>query len=97
MPRVRQTNVTAARWSPNGGALGAVDLTEPFSYPHGENVFSLAVQRHRLPKDVYKRLQRMLEKGEALDPSLADAVALGDEGVGAREGRHPLHARASSR
>ena len=76
MPRVRQTNVTAARWSPNGGALGAVDLTEPSSYPHGENVFSLAVQRHRLPKETYKRLQLTLEKGEALDPSLADAVAL---------------------
>ncbi len=76
MPRVRQTNVTAARWSPNGGALGAVDLTEPASYPHGENVFSLAVQRHRLPKESYKRLQLVLEKGEALDTSLADAVAL---------------------
>jgi glutamine synthetase len=76
MPRVRQTNVTAARWSPNGGALGAVDLTEPFSYPHGENVFSQAVQRHRLPKETYKRLQRVLSQGEALDPSLADAVAL---------------------
>jgi glutamine synthetase len=77
MPRVRQTNVTAARWSPNGGALGAVDLTVPSSYPHGENVFSQAVQRHRLPKETYKRLQLVLEKGEALDPSLADAVALG--------------------
>ena len=76
MPRVRQTNVTAARWSPNGGALGAVDLTEPFSYPHGENVFSLAVQRQRLPRETYKRLQRVLSEGEALDPSLADAVAL---------------------
>jgi glutamine synthetase len=76
MPRVRQTNVTAARWSPNGGALGAVDLTEPFSYPHGDNVFSQAVQRHRLPKETFKRLQRVLSQGEALDTSLADAVAL---------------------
>src|SRR5215218_9780451 len=76
MPRVRQTNVTAARWSPNGGALGSVDLTEPASYPHGENVFTLAVQRHRLPKETYKRLALVLEKGEPLDPSLADAVAL---------------------
>ena len=76
MPRSRQTNVTAARWSPNGSALGSVDLTEPFSYPHGENVFSAAVQRHKLPKDVYKRLQRVLEQGEPLDPALADSVAL---------------------
>ena len=43
MPRVRQTNVTAARWSPNGAAIGAVDLTEPSSYPHGENVFGQTV------------------------------------------------------
>ena len=33
------------------------------------------MQRERLPKDVFKKLQRTLEKGEALDPSLADAVA----------------------
>ena len=32
-------------------------------------------QRQRLPKDVFTRLQRTLEKGEAIDPSLADAVA----------------------
>ncbi len=76
MPKVRQNNVSAARWSPNGGALGAVDLTEPFSYPYGENVFSQAVQRHRLPRETYKRLQRALEEGETLDASLADAVAL---------------------
>jgi glutamine synthetase len=77
MPKVRQRNVTAAQWSPNGGMLGAVDLTEPFNYPFGENVFSPAVQRHRLPKDTFKRLQATLAKGEALDPSLADAIALG--------------------
>jgi glutamine synthetase len=76
MPKVRQHNVGAARWSPNGGSLGAVDLTEPSSYPYGDNVFSQAVQRHRLPKETYRRLQRTLEEGEALDPSLADAVAL---------------------
>ncbi len=76
MPRIRQQNVTAAQWSPNGGALGATDLTQPSSYPFGENVFSLAVQRQRLPKDVYKRLALTLEQGEAIDSSLADAVAL---------------------
>ena len=40
-------------------------------------MFSPAVQRHRLPKDSYKRLQASLAKGEALDPTLADTVALG--------------------
>ncbi len=75
MARTRQQNVTAAQWSANGGALGAPDLTEPGSYPFGENVFSPAVQKDRLPKDVYKQLQATLDRGEALDPSLADAVA----------------------
>jgi glutamine synthetase len=73
--RTRQQNVTAAQWSPNGESLGAQDLTEPGTHPFGENVFSLAVQRQRLPKDVFSRLQATLEHGEPLDPSLADAVA----------------------
>jgi len=41
-----------------------------------ENVFSPAIQRQRLPKDVYKKLSKTLAKGEALDTTLADAVAL---------------------
>jgi glutamine synthetase len=76
MPRIREHNVSAARWSPNGGAIGSVDLTQPANYPFGANVFSQAVQRHRLPKETYRLLQRTLENGEPLDPSLADAVAL---------------------
>jgi glutamine synthetase len=75
MSRIRQQNVTAAQWSPNGSALGSVDLSQPGNNPFGANVFSLSVQRQRLPKDVFKRLQRTLEKGEAIDPSLADSVA----------------------
>jgi glutamine synthetase len=75
MSRIRQQNVTAAQWSPNGSALGAIDLSQPGNNPFGANVFSLSVQRQRLPKDVFKRLQRTLEKGEAIDPSLADSVA----------------------
>ncbi len=76
MPRFRQQNVAAAQWSPNGGSLGTVDLTQARNYPFGDDVFSQAVQRQRLPKDVFKRLQRAVEQGEALDASLADAVAL---------------------
>ena len=38
-------------------------------------MFSADLQRQRLPKHVYKALQRTLERGEALDTSLADAVA----------------------
>ncbi len=76
MPRSRQQNVTAAQWSANGAALGSPDLTLPGNQVFGENVFSPAVQRNRLPKHVYKALQRTLARGEALDTSLADAVAL---------------------
>ncbi|MEA2200154.1 MAG: glutamine synthetase, partial [Solirubrobacteraceae bacterium] len=77
MPRTRQQNVTAAQWSANGAALGSLDLTLPGNQVFGANVFSPAVQRQRLPKHVYKALQRTLEHGEALDTSLADAVAQG--------------------
>ena len=58
MARTRQQNVTAAQWTANGGALGAPDLTEPGSYPFGENVFNVAVQKDRLPKEVFKQLRR---------------------------------------
>src|SRR5687767_12247388 len=73
--KLRQQNVTAAQWSSNGGALGTVDLTAPANQIFGANVFTPGEQRSRLPKDVYKRLQKTLEAGEPLDPSLADAVA----------------------
>ncbi|HEY7890632.1 MAG TPA: glutamine synthetase III [Solirubrobacteraceae bacterium] len=75
MPRTRQHNVTAAQWSANGSALGSVDLTHPSNQIFGSNVFSVAVQRQRLPKHVFKALQRTLARGEALDTSLADAIA----------------------
>jgi glutamine synthetase len=75
MPRTRQQNVTAAQWSANGTALGSPDLTLADNQVFGANVFSPAVQRRRLPKHVYKALQRTLARGEALDTSLADAVA----------------------
>jgi glutamine synthetase len=75
MPRTRQQNVTAAQWSANGSALGALDLTLPGNQVFGVNVFSPAVQRQRLPKHVNKALQRTLARGEALDTSLADQVA----------------------
>jgi glutamine synthetase len=75
MTRIRQQNVTAAQWSSNGEALGAHDLTQPENDPFGANVFSVAVQRERLPKDVFEKLQATLGGDGGLDPSLADAVA----------------------
>jgi glutamine synthetase len=76
MPQLRQQNVTAAQWSANGSAIEPFDLTSPSSQIFGDNVFSVDVQRQRLPKAVFKDLQAKLAKGEALDRTLADSVAL---------------------
>jgi glutamine synthetase len=73
---IRSQNVLAAQWAPNGDRLGAPDLTVPDNQIFGANVFSSAVQRQRLPRDVFGRLQQTLAQGQALDTSLADAVAL---------------------
>jgi glutamine synthetase len=75
MPRIRQQNVLAAQWAANGTALGAADLTVPDNQVFGLDVFSPALQRQRLPRDVFRRLQQTLARGEVLDTSLADAVA----------------------
>ncbi len=73
MPRTQ--NVLAAQWSPNGESFGSTDLTVPTNQVYGINVFSPAVQRQRLPKSVYQRLQATLSRGEAIDTSLADQIA----------------------
>jgi glutamine synthetase len=39
------------------------------------DVFTEKVMQQRLPKDVFKRLQRTITHGEPLDPALADVVA----------------------
>ncbi len=75
MARTRIHNVSAAQWSANGDALGTRDLTDSGNQEFGENVFSLAEQRKRLPKHVYSQLRATLARGEALDTSLADMVA----------------------
>jgi len=41
----------------------------------GSLVFNDEEQQKRLPKNVYDALRRTVSKGEALDPSVADAVA----------------------
>ena len=74
MARTR-LNVAAAQWSANGAGLGAPDLTVAGSEIFGENTFSQAEQRKRLPKPVFRALQRTIAHGELLDPTLADAVA----------------------
>ena len=75
MARTRTQNVSAAQWSPNGGALGAPDLTVPGNQVFGSNVFSATVQRQRLPREIFNRLTNTLDQGLPLDPTLADAIA----------------------
>ena len=76
LTRARKHNLTAAStWTANGGAVEMTDLREAGSLPFGENVFSPAVQKERLSSETYERLNKTLENGEALDPSLADEVA----------------------
>ena len=75
MARTRQPNVHAAQWSPNGTSLGTPDLTVPGAAIFGEDVFGPAAQRLHLPKDVFRQLQRTIERGEQLDSSIANVVA----------------------
>src|SRR3954470_99406 len=71
----QQRNLLAARWSPNGHAMGANDLTTFGSELYGSNVFSPTIQRQYLPKSAFAQLTRTLERGDALEPGLADSVA----------------------
>ncbi|HEY8556790.1 MAG TPA: glutamine synthetase III, partial [Actinomycetes bacterium] len=68
----------AKGWDPDGRNGG--DHQENLSFDiesiFGENTFGLAEMRARLPKQVYKSLQRTVNRGEPLDPAAADAVAL---------------------
>ncbi len=41
----------------------------------GSNVFNDSVMKSRLPKATYKQLKRTIEKGEELNPAIADVVA----------------------
>ena len=42
---------------------------------YGVNVFNEFVQKEKLPKAVYKALQKTIKQGAPLDPTVADAVA----------------------
>jgi len=50
--------------------------TTPLKDLFASNVFNEESQRERLPKPVYKKLQQTIRKGTALDPAIADAVAI---------------------
>lgn len=42
---------------------------------YGSNVFSDKVMRERLPRDVYKSLQKTIRYGETMNPAIAETVA----------------------
>ena len=48
---------------------------EPVTSVFGSNVFSEAVMRERLPKDVFKSIKRTIDEGEPLDSCIAGVVA----------------------
>ena len=91
MPRIRQQNVLAAQWAPNGGVLGAPDLTLADNQVFGDNVFSAggpapAPAQGRLPTPAADAGQRRGAGHHARRRGRA-----GDEGMGAGARRHPLH------
>lgn len=75
MTAIRQKNLTAAQWDSNGSDVAPSDLTKDENFDFGSNVFSIKTQKERLPSEVFVKLQGTLERGEALDMDLADAVA----------------------
>ena len=49
--------------------MGQSDLTQAGAYGFGENVFSTAVQRQRLPKAAYKSCRRRWTAASRSSPS----------------------------
>jgi glutamine synthetase len=70
----------AAGWKPDGRNLAPErrGVPKPWNIEEifGESTFGLNEMRARLPKQIYRALCATLEEGTALDPSVADAVAL---------------------
>ena len=73
----RYDPLKAARgWASSPSPGTPMDIEKIF----GENTFGLAEMKSRLPKDAYKTLIRTMERGEQIDPAVADA----SQGVGIR-------------
>ncbi|QJY45077.1 glutamine synthetase III [Pseudonocardia broussonetiae] len=69
--RLQAISAVEAHVPPTIGWAGAEAPGEVF----GENVFNKAVMQKRLPKSVFKSVMATIERGVALDPLVADAVA----------------------
>jgi glutamine synthetase len=63
--------VTTTARSFNGGPVGNERVDSIF----GSDIFSRGMMRQRLPKEVYRSLLRTIDRGEPLDPAVADVVA----------------------
>ena len=72
------------------------DPTEAPGEIFGANVFTLAEMRLRLPKSVYKSVVATIEKGDKLDPTVADVVASAMKDWAHRKGGHALRPRLLS-
>ena len=58
---------------------------------YGSMVFNEHVMRERLPKATYKQLMKTIKEGAPLERGRGQRRRPRHEGVGHREGRHPLH------
>jgi len=63
--------VTTPARALDGGSAASERVDSIF----GSDVFSRNVMRKRLPKEVYRSLLRTIDRGERLDPAVADVVA----------------------
>ena len=72
--------------SPRSEALARAHATPPVSPAadaaprdadalFGRDVFGLDTMRRRLPRDVYRKLEKTVREGSRLDPEIADVVA----------------------
>src|SRR5689334_635689 len=59
--------------SSNGAAPGSMSA-ERVDAIFGSDVFSPALMRQRLPKEIYRSLMRTIDQGDSLDPQVAGVV-----------------------
>ena len=67
--------MTAAQWSSNGEALGALDLTLPENEPSAPTSSPSPCSASACPKRRFEKLQATLDARRGARPALADAVA----------------------
>ncbi len=75
MNSAREAAIAAVtNYKPNGQALNFKET--PAGEIFAANVFTDGVMKDRLPKSIYKALQKTIKTADKLDPTVADAVAL---------------------